>query len=206
MSTKVVVVDYGCGNIRSVFNALKAVSAEASLVSNPDDLIAGDKIILPGVGAFPQAMAELHRQCFVEALDHIRAMGRPVLGICLGMQLLCSDSDEGELTPGLGWIDAQVRHFRSMETPAEKVPHMGWNELHFSRSHKLLDHIAPAADVYFVHSHAVTCQNEEDVLTYSEYGSRFVSSFARDNVYGMQFHPEKSHKVGLQLLKNFVEL
>lgn len=209
MGAKIAIADYGCGNIRSVVNALVKVGADSVIASHPEQLSEGDKIILPGVGAFPEAMAHLICKGFVEVLtEEVHRKGKSILGICLGMQLLCNSSDEGAGgegdISGLGWIDATVRHFNPLGVSNLKVPHMGWNELQLQKPHSLSTHVDNGADVYFVHSHAVQCNHPEDVLSYSEYGVKFVSSFTRENISGMQFHPEKSHKVGLQMLENFV--
>jgi glutamine amidotransferase len=135
--------------------------------------------------------------------DHVAA-GKPLLGICLGMQLICRLSHEDGEHQGLGWIDAEVRHF----PPGEglKIPHMGWNAIDFERPHPLLRETQPGADVYFVHSYYVDCTDRNDSLGSTEHGIRFTSMVARDNVYGMQFHPEKSQHVGMQLLRNFAQL
>jgi len=206
MAVKVAVADYGCGNIKSVVNALNVVGAEVHIAKDASELALGDKIILPGVGAFREAMEHLHTRDFIGSLkDEVFDKGKDILGICLGMQLLCRGSDEGGDIPGLAWVDADVKHFNSLGLQGLKVPHMGWNELMIQRSHTLVGGIDQCSDVYFVHSHAVQCDHLDDVLTYTDYGVKFVSSFAKDNIFGMQFHPEKSHKVGLHILKNFVE-
>ena len=206
MAGSVSIVDYGCGNIRSVVNAIRAAGGEAELVSRPEQLKHSSKIILPGVGAFEEAMDSLRSTGFAEALNEARTDGKTILGICLGMQLLCRRSDEHGDHTGLGWIDADVIHFRAQGVTDLKVPHMGWNALEIHQPHPLMAHIDQGTDVYFVHSHAIQCDHEADVLCYTDYGVRFVSAFVHGSVMGMQFHPEKSHRAGLQILKNFVEL
>lgn len=198
------IVDYGMGNLRSVCNALAEIEVEAELFSDPERLGRYDKIIIPGVGAFEEAMENLHDLGMVAALnDHVE-LGKPLLGICLGMQLICRRSYENGEHEGLGWIDAEVRHF----PPGEgiKVPHMGWNAIEFDRPHPLLSEVRPGADVYFVHSYYVDCVEAADSLGTTEHGIRFTSVVGRGNVVGMQFHPEKSQHVGMQLLRNFANL
>ena len=198
------IVDYGMGNLRSVCNALAEIEAPAELFTEPGRAAGYDKIIIPGVGAFQEAMENLHRLGMVPALEGHVAAGKPLLGICLGMQLICRKSHEDGEHEGLGWIDAEVRHFPPDERI--KVPHMGWNAIDFERPHPLLAEVKPGADVYFVHSYYVDCADPADSVTSTEHGIRFTSVVARGNVYGMQFHPEKSQHVGMQLLRNFANL
>ncbi|MGF1631591.1 MAG: imidazole glycerol phosphate synthase subunit HisH [Kiloniellaceae bacterium] len=198
------IVDYGMGNLRSVCNALAEIEVEAELFSDPARVGRYDKIIIPGVGAFEEAMENLHDLGMVAALNYHVELGKPLLGICLGMQLICRRSHENGEHEGLGWIDAEVRHF----PPGEgiKVPHMGWNAIEFDRPHPLLSEVKPGADVYFVHSYYVDCAEAADSLGTTEHGIRFTSVVGRGNVVGMQFHPEKSQHVGMQLLRNFANL
>lgn len=215
--SRVGVIDYGCGNIQSIMNAFATLGAKVELVSEPDDVDGYDHLVLPGVGAFELAIKRLRDCYFVEALDHKKAKGTPILGICLGMQLLCTDSDEvlssvapseaeSRLVSGLGWIDAKVRHFRSIGVTELKVPHMGWNELLPQEQSPLFDGLAERPDVYFVHSHAVNVESDKDKIAGTIYGVEFSSAIQNENVIGLQFHPEKSHKVGLKILENFLEL
>lgn len=198
------IIDYGMGNLRSVLNALAEIGQEAELISAPEAVAACDRIIVPGVGAFREAMENLRAQGMDTALDAYVKTGKPLLGICLGMQLICRKSYEDGAHEGLGWIDAEVRHF----PPGEgiKVPHMGWNAVEYETPHPLLAEVEPGADVYFVHSYFVDCAGPGDTVGYTEHGIRFTSIVARDNVYGMQFHPEKSQSVGMRLLTNFASL
>ncbi len=198
------VVDYGMGNLRSVRNAMDEIGAKADLFSDPASVAGYDKIVIPGVGAFQEAMESLFSTGMNAALDAHVAAGKPLLGICLGMQLICSRSYEDGEHDGFGWIDAKVRRFPSAE--GIKVPHMGWNAINFDQPHPLLSDVRPGADVYFVHSYYVDCANAEDSLGTTEHGIRFTSIVARDNLLGMQFHPEKSQHVGMQLLRNFANL
>lgn len=198
------IIDYGMGNLRSVQNALAEIGQEAELIAAPEAVAGCGRIIVPGVGAFQEAMENLRAQGMDRALDaHVQA-GKPLLGICLGMQLICRKSYEDGEHAGLGWIDAEVRHF----PPGEgiKVPHMGWNAIDYDTPHPLLAEVEPGADVYFVHSYYVDCAAPGDAIGQTEHGIRFTSMVARDNVYGMQFHPEKSQSVGMRLLANFASL
>jgi len=198
------VIDYGMGNLRSVLNALDEVGQEAALLSAPEQVSAYDKIIIPGVGAFSEAMSNLRQSGMDEALGHHVAAGKLLLGICLGMQLICRKSHENGEHQGLGWIDAEVRHFPPSE--GLKVPHMGWNAIDINDDKPVVSDVPLGADVYFVHSYYVDCADKNDELGSTEHGIRFASIIARDNVYGMQFHPEKSQHVGMQLLRNFAAL
>lgn len=201
LQPKIAVVDYGMGNLRSVMNALREVGADAELVAQPEQLEGHAGIIIPGVGAFEQAIAALHRTGMAEALNHQRQAGRPLLGICLGMQLMCNSSEEDGQHQGLGWVDAEVKAIPV--APGIKVPHIGWNDLSFPRAHFLVDDLPPTPDVYFVHSYRVECAHPEDVVATCNYGVPFCAIFAHDNVMGIQFHPEKSQQVGLRILTNF---
>lgn len=200
-SQRIGIVDYGMGNLRSVCNALAEIETPADLLGDPERVARCDKIIIPGVGAFQEAMENLRSRDMVGALNRHVDEGKPLLGICLGMQLICRRSHENGEHEGLGWIDAEVRHFPLAD--GIKVPHMGWNAIEFERGHPLLAEVSPGADVYFVHSYYVDCAAPADSLGLTGHGIRFTSMLARDNVFGMQFHPEKSQDVGLQLLRNF---
>lgn len=198
------VVDYGMGNLRSVLNAFAEIEQNAILVSQPEEIEDFDAIVIPGVGAFAQAMESLRKSGMAESLDGHVAAGKPLLGICLGMQLICRESSEGGQHTGLGWIDAKVSHFPSGEHL--KIPHMGWNAIEISNDNPLVSGIHNGADVYFVHSYYVDCADKGNEVCATVHGLRFASVIARENVYGMQFHPEKSQAVGMQLLRNFAAL
>ena len=198
------IVDYGMGNLRSVCNAMAEIGATAELFTDPQRAAGYDKIVIPGVGAFQEAMENLRNLGMVPALNRHVDSGKPLLGICLGMQLICRKSHEDGEHEGLGWVDAEVRHFPRAE--GIKVPHMGWNAIGYERPHPLFEDVKPGADVYFVHSYYVDCAEPDDSLGTTEHGIRFTSIVGRKNVLGMQFHPEKSQHVGMQLLRNFVNL
>jgi glutamine amidotransferase len=202
---EVVVPDYGCGNLASVRRMCERVGHRCEIVRSPDQLAGAARVIIAGVGAFDHGMAQLRERGFAEPIaERVRA-GVPVLGICLGMQLLCRGSEEGKL-PGLSWMAADVRQFRIDPSAGLKVPHMGWSELQIRRDNALLPPGSGLQRFYFVHSYHVVCDREEDVLATAEYGYPFVAAFARDNLYGVQFHPEKSHRFGMALLARFLEL
>lgn len=197
----IAIVDYGAGNIFSVKNAMDYLGLPAELTSKADDIRNADGIILPGVGAFPWAMNMLTRSGLVEVIKE-EAVKKPFLGICLGMQLIFSKGYEFEETDGLGLIDGQVR---LMTPEGLSIPHIGWNKLEKNRECALLNGLGDDEYVYFVHSYAAECA-DEDVAAYCEYGSRVTALVNRGTVYGAQFHPEKSGKTGLKILSNFAEL
>jgi len=201
--SSVAIIDYGMGNIRSVMNALSEIGAVSELVADPSAVSKFDRVILPGVGAFAQAIARLHESGMVEALNGFVATQKPLLGICLGMQLMCSTSSEDGEHQGLDWIKAKVVRFPDIE--GIKVPHMGWNALQFASGDPLFAGLEESGDVYFVHSYYVDCADKKDQVATTEHGIPFASMFRRDNLYGMQFHPEKSQQIGLTLLSNFLK-
>ena len=198
------IVDYGMGNLRSVQKAFEKLGVPAKIVTAPEEIQAADKLVLPGVGAFRDAIHELQRQELVEPIkSHIQA-DKPFLGICLGLQMLFDISYEDGEWPGLGVIPGRVVRFT--EHPELKVPHMGWNQLEVVGEPRLLKDIPREAYFYFVHSYFVEPQDDSMIAARTEYGQRFVSMIARGNLFATQFHPEKSQSVGLKLLNNFAEL
>jgi imidazole glycerol-phosphate synthase subunit HisH len=201
---RVAVIDYGMGNIGSICNMLRYVGVEPLVSSDPDQLRVADRLILPGVGHFDRAMTNLNETGLAQAICELVLDRRvAILGICLGMQLMCKASDEGT-QPGLGFIDAHVQRFQFPKDRRYKVPHMGWAQLEHERESPLLAGLNGDARFYFVHSYFVKCDDPADVMARSRYGHTFVSAFERDRVRGVQFHPEKSHRFGMQLLRNFV--
>lgn len=201
----IAVVDYGMGNLGSILNMLKKVGAQATVTSDKAVIENADKLILPGVGAFDTGMKNLNRLGLVPIL-HRKVVDEktPVLGICLGMQLLTKGSEEGDCQ-GLGWIDAETLKFRFDKNESTlKVPHMGWNSVNIRRQSGIFEDMHEDPRFYFVHSYYVRCSEESDILATTYYGGEFTSSVTRRNITGTQFHPEKSHKFGMKLFKNFV--
>ncbi len=201
-STCIGIVDYDAGNIQSVINALDYIGVKNKLVSDPDKLLDFDGLIIPGVGSFDDAMYSLSKKGLIDGLNSIKG-SRPILGICLGMQVLCQSSEEGS-EAGLGWINASVKSIKVSDSTI-KVPHMGWNEVNDTFS-PLFSGIPNNTDFYFVHSFCVISEDADLTKSSSDHGEIFISAFAKDNIYGVQFHPEKSQDHGLTLLTNFVEV
>ncbi|HEX6986750.1 MAG TPA: imidazole glycerol phosphate synthase subunit HisH [Planctomycetaceae bacterium] len=200
----ITIVDYGMGNLRSVQKAFERVGVEAAVTSDPREVAGAEQLVLPGVGAFRDAIAELRRKDLVgPVLDHVAA-GKPFLGICLGLQLLFDASEEGGEHEGLGVLRGRVVRFP--ERPGFKVPHMGWNRLRRSGDAPIFADIPDDAYFYFVHSYHVVPEDESVVAARTDYILPFVSAVARDNLFAVQFHPEKSQRHGLRLLRNFAEL
>ncbi len=200
------IVDYNMGNLASVKNALKLLGVNAAVESDPDKFHTYDKLILPGVGAFGDAMEHLKERNMDEAIKSYAKGGDPMLGICLGMQLLFESSQEFGESEGLGLIKGHVQAFDvSRFSHPLKVPHMGWNRM-FTREHDLFKNLDDEHYLYFVHSFHAVCEDPENTIGRTEYGYSFTSAVANDNVMGIQPHPEKSHKNGLQILENFTTL
>jgi imidazole glycerol-phosphate synthase subunit HisH len=194
------IVSYGLGNLGSVANMLKRAGAEPVLVSTPEELLASERVLLPGVGAFDEGMARLANQDLIEPLQQFAASGRPLFGICLGMQLLLDSSEEGDAA-GLGLIPG--RSVRFAEGEGLRVPHMGWNTVDPRRSDPLIHGLPDDSRFYFVHSYRVVPARADDELGTTNYGGGFASMIGADNIRGAQFHPEKSHAFGMTILKNF---
>jgi glutamine amidotransferase len=198
----ITVVDYGVGNLQSVRNGFAAAGFEVQVSSDPGDLANASGLVLPGVGAFGQAMEALHRSGLGRALLERVARGVPLLGICLGLQLLFERSEEMGDHAGFGLLPGRVVLFRDMR----KVPQVGWNSVSVRRAHPLLSGISSGEYFYFVHSYHAECRSKDAVLAVTEYGVEFPAVVAMDNIFGLQFHPEKSGRPGLQVLANFGRL
>jgi len=203
----IVIIDYGMGNQRSILNMLYKVGGQAIISSDLDEILRAEKLILPGVGAFDHGIQQLANLGLTDLLNRRVIVDKiPILGICLGVQLFTRRSEEGKLA-GLGWIDADTIRFKIPSDSKLKVPHMGWNELHLLQDSKLFKGMYPNPRFYFVHSYHISdsCSTEQVIGT-TIYGYEFAAVVQKDNIFGTQFHPEKSHKFGMCLFKNFVEL
>lgn len=200
----IAVVDYGMGNLRSVSKALESLGAAVVVSGEASAIRKADKVVLPGVGAFPAAMRELKLRKLVDPVKEVIAQGKPYLGICLGLQLLFDRGEEGEGSEGLGVLRGSVRRFPESRTL--KVPHMGWNQVTQIKTCPLLSGIDPESYFYFVHSYYGDPSDPSVIALETDYGVRFTSMVWKDNVYATQFHPEKSQAMGLKLLENFIRL
>jgi glutamine amidotransferase len=198
----IAIIDYGMGNLRSVQRAFEYVGAEAVVTTDRATIEAASAVVLPGVGAFGQAMANLERAGLTDVIRQVIAQGRPFLGICLGLQLLFEESEEMGQHRGLGIFGGQVKRF----DVNLKVPQIGWNQIHIRRASPLLEGVADGSYAYFVHSYYVAPADLEIILATTDYGIDYASVVGQDNIFGIQFHPEKSQAVGLRILRNFTAL
>jgi glutamine amidotransferase len=203
-SPAVAVVDYESGNLCSVSKALEKLGATVRIVSSPEGIPSADALVLPGVGAFRDAMHKLERLELVDPIREAIDSGKPFFGICLGLQLLFAEGLEDGVTPGLGVLPGRVVRFE-LDDPALKIPHMGWNRLKVKQRTPVLEGLDEETWVYFVHSYYVAPEDDSVIATTTDYGIDFTSSVARDNVFASQFHPEKSQSVGLAMLENFLK-
>ena len=203
----ITIVDYGLGNVRAFLNVYRRLNIEANTATNGEELKAASKLILPGVGSFDHAMEQLNGSGMRETLDElVLGDGVPVLGVCVGMQILARSSEEGK-APGLAWIDGSVKALGSLvSTEKLPVPHMGWNDVRPVPGTRLFDQLDVGARFYFLHSYYFHCERENEVVAVSSYGLEFACAVKSANVFGVQFHPEKSHRSGTRLLQNFAEL
>lgn len=203
---QIVIVDYGMGNLFSVQKKLDRMNVKTIVSSSVSDIEQADKIILPGVGHFEKAMTNLKQMNLVEILNHrVLEQKTPILGICLGMQLMCNESEEGN-HEGLKWIDAKVKRFEISDTLRYKIPHTGWNQIETMKESPLMNGLLNGCEFYFVHSYHVVCNNPSDILNMTNYEINFSSAFQKENIFGVQYHPEKSHDSGTKLMENFVKL
>lgn len=202
----IAIVDYGSGNVRAIGNIYDRLNVPYRMATAAADLDGAEKIILPGVGAFDQVANELAASGMRPALERaVLQRETPVLGICVGMQLLGLSSEEGT-APGLGWVNAKVEKFDRATVSDGHLPHLGWNTVEPVRADPLFAGIEDKSEFYFLHSYFVHCEESPDILAMTDYGVQFASAIGRKNVFGVQFHPEKSHRAGVQLLKNFATL
>jgi glutamine amidotransferase len=199
----IVIVDYGIGNLGSISNMLKRIGVLSCTCSDPHDIALADKLIFPGVGSFDNGMKNIKERGLLPILNE-RVLDKrvPILGICLGMQLMTRKSEEGNQS-GLGWIDAETVKFSFNDSLGLKIPHMGWNSVKSIPGSALFNGIEADNRFYFVHSYHVVCDHPGNILGRTEYGFSFTSAVIKDNIYGVQFHPEKSHKYGMRLLQNY---
>ncbi len=201
------IIDYGLGNIRAFLNVYERLNIEVGVAHNTNDIKDATKLILPGVGSFDYAMTLLNKSGMRDEIEN-KVFGKktPIMGICVGMQMLAESSEEGKMQ-GLSWIDGSVRLFdTSLISYKTQLPHMGWNSIEPSKENKLLDGFDEQSRFYFLHSYYFDCNNQEDILCSTEYGIKYSSAVNKDNIYGIQFHPEKSHSNGVRLLQNFANL
>jgi glutamine amidotransferase len=206
MSLKIIIIDYGMGNLNSVKRKFSRIGVNAEITANPADILNAGKIVLPGVGHFQKAVQNLKELKLWEALNvAVLKKKTPILGICLGMQLMAKYSEEGNIA-GLGWFDAAVVKFQIKDKLKYKVPHMGWNQIIKSKESSLMRNVPDLSEFYFVHSYYFKCNQPEDILNDTEYESVFTSAIEKDNIFGVQYHPEKSHDVGEQFLRNFANM
>lgn len=202
----IAIIDYGAGNLGSIANMLRKLGQPGTVTSNPLVIQNANKIILPGVGKFDYGMSKLIESGLIEILNKKANEEKvPILGICLGAQLMTNSSEEGSL-PGLGWFDAQVKKFSFDPALSLRIPHMGWNYVTVNKQNPLISISNEEQRFYFVHSYYISSNSPTNVLLTTTYGNEFVSALANENIFAVQFHPEKSHKYGLNLFKNFLAL
>jgi len=201
----ITIINYGLGNLASVLNMVRKVGGSARVSSDLHDLLGSSKLILPGVGSFDHGIKQLRLLGLFSAIQEMALRGVPILGICLGMQLLSNRSEEG-IEEGLGLIDAEFKRFSFGSESPLNVPHVGWNHINIVKENPLISHDGSEKRFYFTHSYHAICSHESDILATTEYGYTFTAAYSRDNVFGVQFHPEKSHRFGMELIKRFLDL
>lgn len=201
------VIDYGMGNLRSVTNAFSGLGCDAFIARQPEELRRAEMIVLPGVGAFGDGMSNLNAAGWTEALEQeVRVAGKPFLGICLGMQLLATTGTEHGTHKGLNWIPGVSRRLSTDSDPALRLPHIGWNDVHFLKREGLFDDTKESDTFYFVHSYILVPEDISVASSFSNHGEDFITTVESGNIFAAQFHPEKSHKAGLRLLGNFLKM
>jgi len=206
MATKVAIVDYGMGNLHSVYKKLSEFGVHPVVARTADEIEKADKILLPGVGHFESAITHLKELGLYDALNEaVVIRKKQILGICLGMQLMAKGSEEGNVA-GFGWVDAYVTKFKIKNKIRHKVPQTGWNTINICKESSLFRNIDNHSEFYFLHSYHYEASEQQDVLTETQYEYDFVSAVEKENIFGTQFHPEKSHDAGTELLKNFMQI
>lgn len=206
MSQKVVIIDYGMGNLNSIHKKIRSFKITPIISCNESDIRNADKIILPGVGHFSKAINNLKKLDIIDILNELVLIKqKPVFGICLGMQLMTDKSEEGNIE-GLGWISGQVVKFNISNNKTYKIPHIGWNKINILKNSILMNGIEPSSELYFVHSYHLKLNDKCDILNETTYEYKFSSALEKNNIFGVQYHPEKSHNDGIKILKNFIDL
>jgi len=201
----ITIIDYGLGNLGSIQNMIKKIGSESIITSDISLIEKAEKFILPGVGKFDYGIEQLHKKNIIPILNQkVLIEKTPILGICLGLQLFTKHSEEGE-KKGLGWIDADTVKFNFEKSASLKIPNMGWHKVQFKKESKLIQNLDTNSRFYFVHSFHLKCHSNPDILMSTQYGYDYTSAIEKDNIVGVQFHPEKSHKFGMQLLKNYID-
>lgn len=200
------ILNYGLGNLQSIKNVIHKIGGNAEIIDEVSQIKDAQKLILPGIGAFDDGMTCLKEKNWIDVLNHVVLEKKiPTLGICLGMQLMCNKSEEGNL-PGLGWFDANVVKFNMPQGSTLKIPHMGWNAIAVKKNNPIIQSKTEEQRYYFVHSYHVVCNNQTDVLATANHGYEFTAAISNNNILATQFHPEKSHRFGMELMQHFLSI